>query len=262
MLMDRPGELIVKYQPLVQVVVQVFMKSGYFRGDEKEEIVQWVNLRLLDRIDRIRSQYSGISLLRTYFSSIIRNLCLEFIRKGKNQERVRMLNEDDHNLSYSPDHLKGMIIRQECQRLGLILNMFHHEKAKLLVCFKCLIRVPVTMKDIEAYALKTVPESICHPILQLRPDSGIPDRQLYQRLSVLVNHVEGRSGSADALRKFIWLREMEIIRLLNGEPPHACHNQETFRILLDRYLLGQDDCEEQLRTPKTGEKTYSYKTNP
>jgi RNA polymerase sigma factor (sigma-70 family) len=241
LLHKNPGELIVKYQPIVVVIVQVFMKSGYFRGEEKEEIVQQINEKLLSRIEKIRQQYNGIAQLRTYFSAVIRNLCLEIIRKGRNRDVIRLVQEYDHNLSYSPDQLNSMIINQELERLENILSMFVTLRIKMQISFKAILRIPVAEKELQEYCLNGDLNEIIGNSQAILSGSGRNDKEIYRSLTALFNTVENKSNSLDATRKWITTREDEVIELLNGNPPRAYYDQESFRILLERYFTREYD---------------------
>lgn len=244
LLREDPGELIVKYQPIVIVIVQVYMRSGYFRGEEKEEIVQQINEKLLERIEKIRQQYNGMAQLRTYFSAVIRNLCLEIIRKGRNRDVLRLVEEYDHNLSYSPDQLNRMIIDQELQRLDLILAMFHKLKSKLVISFKAMLRMPLHEDDLLDYCKERDISEIEKEYEILMAGEAKNDKEVYRQLTVLFNYIECKNNSLDAVRKWVWIREEEVLKMLNGDPPRANHNHETLMILLERYFT-----EEQFKRP-------------
>lgn len=236
LLHENPGELVVKYQPIVMVIVRVFMKSGYFRGEEKEEIVQCINEKLLERMGKIRMQYNGISRLRTYFSAVIRNLCLEMIRKGRNQYIQQLLEEQDHSLSYTPDQLGNLIIQQEMERLGFIMKMYHEEQERIEMFFLAMFQFPLPAMLFRRHFPPPYPPELRETVKVLLKGRIRSDRQVFRFLSVMVNHFQNKRNTSDALRKWMKTREEEILKLLNGDPPRACHDHETLMILLERYL--------------------------
>ncbi|HRY33089.1 MAG TPA: sigma-70 family RNA polymerase sigma factor [Bacteroidales bacterium] len=236
LLHESPGELIVKYQPIVLVIVRMFMRSGYFRGEEPQEVIQSVNEKLLDRIERIRSNYNGISRLRTYFSAVIRNLCLERIRKGRVEEVYRLMEEQENSLSYSPDQLNRLIIRQELERLDTVLKLLYTQRHKIVLILKALLRIPAREEEVRLLLEAPVSQSLEESVAMLVRGDFRSDREAFQHLSRVFNFLEGKQNSEDSIRKWIYIREGEIIQLLNGDPPRANHNHETLRILFDRYF--------------------------
>ncbi|MHC1706303.1 MAG: hypothetical protein AB9842_02145 [Bacteroidales bacterium] len=239
LLHQNPGELIVKYQPIVLVVVQVFMKSGYFRGEGKEEIVQQINEKLLERIEKIRQQYNGFAQLRTYFSAVVRNLCLEIIRKGRIRDVIRLVEEYDHNLSYSPDQLNRMIIDQELKRLDIILSMFYSLRPKLILCLKAIQRIPLNESDVLEYCRRPDFKGFEEECDFLQKAIGRNDKEIYRTLNQLFNKVEGKNTNLDATRKWISSKLEEVLTLLNGNPPRAYYNHETLKILLEKYFFDE-----------------------
>ncbi len=236
LLHEAPGELIVKYQPIVLVIVRMFIKSGYFRGEEPREVIQTVNEKLLERIERIRDNYNGISKLRTYFSAVIRNLCLERIRKGRVAEVYRLMEEQDNSLSYSPDQLNRLIIRQELERLDTVLKLMYAQRQKIVLIVKALLRIPAREEEVQVLMEASHDSQLEESAAKLISGNFRSDREAFQHLSKLFNYVEGKQNGEDSIRKWIYVKEGEIIQLLNGNPPRANHTHETLRILFERYF--------------------------
>ena len=75
-----PGALVLKYQETIRIIVRRFIGTGMFSAREFEDVVQSVNAGLLSRTSSMQRNYSGRSLLATYVSAIIRNICLKLRR--------------------------------------------------------------------------------------------------------------------------------------------------------------------------------------
>ena len=77
LLHSDPHTLILKYQETVKIIVKKYILAGVFRAADFEDIVQEVNMALLAKIPAMQAQYNGMSLFKTYFSVIVRNICMK-----------------------------------------------------------------------------------------------------------------------------------------------------------------------------------------
>ena len=60
--------------------------------------------------------------------------------------------------------------------------------------------------------------------------------EIYEAVTPIMNKYEGKSNSADALRKWTLSKIQEIIRILNGKPPRFNFDKETLQILIEDYF--------------------------
>jgi hypothetical protein len=71
----------------------------------------------------------------------------------------------------------------------------------------------------------------------LGPFSGnyeeMNEYKIYEIVTPVMNKYEGKSNSADALRKWTHSKIKEIIHILNGEPPRFKFDEETLQILVE-----------------------------
>ena len=81
LLKKNPEKLLLEYQGMVWAIVRNQMMKGLIAYDEQDDLFQEIMKKLLERISRIQSQFNNSSQLRTYFSTIIRNICYENTRK-------------------------------------------------------------------------------------------------------------------------------------------------------------------------------------
>src|SRR5450759_2544730 len=100
LLQNNPASLLLIYQQVISVIVQVYLRSGFFQGESKEELVQYINEQLLDRMDKIRAQYNGKALLRTYLSAVVRNICAELLRERQKNSFIEYFEEPVESESY------------------------------------------------------------------------------------------------------------------------------------------------------------------
>jgi hypothetical protein len=234
-LFDDPGQFILNYQQLIEVLVHVFIRSGYFPTEDKQEIIHSIIERLLIRMPKIKAQYNGHSRLKTYLSVIIRNLILERIREKQYLRKIEMVEEYNCEIEYHEDPLNRMIIDQEITRLGKILGMFCTKRKKLELCMKLIFRIPLKMNDFTEFRNDFQAadyHSYCRHFGQIHLTT---DLDIYEWLTNLVNKYEGKDSSSDAMRKWIKQKLEEIIDLLNGTPQTSNYSVETLQILFEKY---------------------------
>ncbi len=236
LLRDNPGQFIVSYQPLIQIIVRVFVRSRQIRDCDHDEVISYINEKLLLKIERIRSQYNGVSMMRTYMSTVIRNLCLEKIREshsGLVEEPSQFL----EYAAYSPaNQLNDIVIRQELQRLTKVMISFGSDRQRLEFCLKVMYRIPVTKEEFCSIAegLNTNKLSFLWNSFNLK--SIVEERDQYLRLTTLFTLIDGNKKSRDSIRKWIHHRLHQVISLMNGNPKRADYNEETVQLLFERYF--------------------------
>jgi RNA polymerase sigma factor (sigma-70 family) len=250
LLRDNPGQFIVSYQPLIKIVVRVFVKAHYIPEREYEDVVSYINEKLLLKIERIRSQYNGISMLSTYMSTVIRNLCLEKIRES----HLTLVEEPSPYLEYSAyspaNQINNIVIRQELQRLTKVIETFMNDRTRLLFCLKIMYRVPVS--ESEFYALDSVDKKEQLRFLwnSFNIQAIMEERDQYKRLAALFSVVDGLERSTDSIRKWVHHRLNQIIIMMNGDPKRANYTEETVQLLFERYFSEENQSIIQLNSKR------------
>jgi len=236
LLRTDPHKLILRYQETIGIIVKAYIRSGMFRAAEFEDIVQHVNKDLLEKLPRIRRQYNGMSLFRTYLSNIIRHSCLSLNAKRQSEPVIL-----DLERSYiSPDSEvpeRQLLIEHDILVLRAIIEQFHTERFKLLLCLKLFYRIPITRSDL----LQWWPECPGSEIDTLvsataTEDRKLTDQEAFALFQPLVNMADKTSSSADSIRRWADQRVLRILDLLNGSPPTSAHNRETLGILMEDFF--------------------------
>lgn len=83
LLRSDPRGLLVRHQETIGIIVHTYVRSGMFHPADAEDVIQQVNAELLEKLPRIRAQFNGSTLVRTYLSSIIRHICLNLHKKRR-----------------------------------------------------------------------------------------------------------------------------------------------------------------------------------
>ncbi len=234
LLTSDPSALIVKYQYIIKIIINKFISTGSINPSDREEFIQIVNEKLLLSVEKIKKQYKGISLLKTYFSSIIRNICLEEINKRKRYNFVELEKSNDLKLSENTEYDD---LNNEFDRLSKILDMYHSKTSKLVLCLKLIYRLPVNMKDFTNYSMKFNTDEIKEFINMVNPPEIVPEFKLFQLLTPYINKCDNQNNQPDAIRKWVKRKIDEIIELMNGNPPRANYDKDSLQILIEKYYM-------------------------
>lgn len=237
LLRDVPHQLILEYQSLIDIVIKQFIRSGSFSFQEFDEIKQQVNEELFRRLPKIQAQYRGESLLKTYFSVIIRNICNELIRKRVTTQFISL---HGINIEQSSDEvMTSILIKEEIIKLKAAMNFYCEKKAKLVLCLKVKFRMPFDFKDFKDTFPQITIEDFESFKLKTHPYHEKPEIVLLSVLTDIINKFEMKNNTPDALRKWLKLKIDELIDVLNGNPPTSMYNEETLQILFEKSYYNQ-----------------------
>ncbi len=236
LLKSNPNALIVEYQDIITIIVNKFVSTGGIPLSDKNEFIQIVNERLLLSSEIISKQYKGISLLKTYFSTIIRNICLEEINKRKRHIFSELETSNHISLSEDNNAEKEFYLNDEFDRLSKILVMFNTKMFKLILCLKVIYRLPIVVDDLKNYCSKLKVNEINKLIEAVDPVKIIPEFELFQILAPYINRCDENINQADTLRRWTKRKIDEIIETINGNPPRANYDKETIQILFEKYF--------------------------
>jgi len=240
LLKSDPKALIVKYQCIIEIIISKFINSGSIILSDKEEFIQIINERLLLSSEKIKNQYKGISLLKTYFSTIIRNICLEEINKRNRYSFTDIESIQQVNTSNNFEN-EEFYINDEFDRFSKILNMYHTKVSKLELCIKVIYRLRIRITDFTKYCLKFKTIKIKSLIEAVNPVKNIPEYELYQILTPYINKCDSQINKPDALRRWLKRKMDEIVELMNGNPPRANYDKETLQILVEKYYTKKSE---------------------
>ncbi len=265
LLRTDPGILIMSYREMIACIVQHIMIEGeIYHYSEKEEKIQEITTRLLERIERVRKNYTGRAKLKTYMAAVIRNLCHEICREDLTQSNPGkniILNNTEGNenkrfrkrftflplkenilVSRKYETAKRTVFRSEFERLDIILQTYGSQKAKLEICLKSYFKIEVSQEDIKNYFFQN-PNSVEEQVyflyfdkLNTKPEE-FRKQDVFKLLTKFFNNTEKHKNSDDAIRKYIEVKTHEIIRLLNGNPPNANYNKSNLNVFLELFYL-------------------------
>jgi RNA polymerase sigma factor (sigma-70 family) len=235
LLRSDPHTLILKYQETVKIIVKKYILAGVFRASDFEDIVQEVNMALLAKIPAMQLQYNGTSLFKTYFSVIVRNICMK--EHAKTNREVKIEQEDITGFIDRAHVEEKIVLEKEIQRFRAILSLYYRQRPKLLLCLKLRYRIPLTPEDINLWNPKC---SFSDREMLLENFGSNFDRkddvEIYKIITPVMNKNEKKSNSIDAVRKWTDSKISEIIQLLNGNPKKMNYNEDTLKTLVDDFF--------------------------
>jgi RNA polymerase sigma factor (sigma-70 family) len=232
LLKEEPHLLILSYQTLIDIIIKQYMSNGSFNYHEYYDIKQQVNEILINRIPKIQAQFQGKSLLKTYFTVIIRNICKELIRKHKD---LQLTTKDFYCIENATDDIiNPILIKEEVNKLKVAINLYFKQKAKLILCLRLKYRMPFDFSDfIDAYPQMTI-RDFDFFTQKIHSYQDNPDIVIFSIFNDIVNRFEAKNNTPDALRKWIKLKINELIDILNGNPPLSKYDEETLQILFEK----------------------------
>ncbi len=235
LLHSDPHNLILKYQETVKIIVKKYILAGVFRSSDFEDIVQEVNSALLVKIPAMQTHYNGMSLFRTYFSVIVRNICMK--EHAKINREITIEQKDIIGLIDRAYVEEKIVFEKEIQRFRAILSLYYRQRPKLLLCLKLHYRIPLTPEDINLWYPKC--SSPDRNILLENFGENFDKKdyvEIYKIITPLMNENENKSNSVDAVRKWTDSKIHEIIQLLNGNPKKLNYNEDTLKTLVDDFF--------------------------
>lgn len=227
-----PHAILLKYQGLIQTIVYFYVEQGMFPPHQKEDIVQSVNLEILKRIPSLQRHYNGSALLKTYFSAVVRNICLHLGKRAATTTvPIRSLPGSDVEGGRQPDRYS---IQQAREVFDAILAQLGPAVPKLLICLKLRYRHPLTRQDILRWWPGCGNREMNSLLAMFAGDYGnLIDKEIYPMIVPYFNAAEGKVSGDDALRKWIASKILRILDLLQTSIPGGSFDEESLRILFE-----------------------------
>ncbi|MCK5822311.1 MAG: sigma-70 family RNA polymerase sigma factor [Bacteroidales bacterium] len=232
LLKSNPRKLLLKYQSIIWMIVRDYFSKGMVRFREQEDLVQEINKKLLERMPRIQAQYNYTSKLRTYFSVIIRNICLEEYRK------IGMVSEADPipylktEAAESPVDL--FLFNQEYERLQRIIVLFNKEQARFNLLLKVINNMIVVDKDLDLFPGERSDEEQDRLLKEIDTCKDQIKKKKYIIISQVLTPLEGKYTTPESLRKWYSSRLDECLKLMNGNPPTSSYTADSIGLLLEQ----------------------------
>jgi RNA polymerase sigma factor (sigma-70 family) len=241
---DLPA-LLLRHQQTVQIIVRRYVSSGMFKWEDFEDTVQSVNEQLIVRMPSIQSGFNGTTLFRTYFSAIVRNICLSLYKGSQRQPKMFRINESIQAAQdETSDHHH---IEHARQLFKVVMKQFDYKSdlPRLLFLLKLRYKIPIQKGDVLGWYPRCPREDFATLLTAFGKDyQNWMEKEIYAFIAPIMNRALKKENSPDSLRKWTLGKIAQIIELLNGNPPRAAFNEETLKILVEDFfspfLLNQE----------------------
>lgn len=233
LLLNDPDKLIGLYQDLITAIVNKYTRLGFVADRESPDLVQDVNQKLLERIGRIQKQFNGKSLLRTYFSVIVRNICREEFRRNPKVEEPKP--PEYHRLDKADANVDAIIIRQEYNRLDRVLKLFFGDKPRFIIMLRFILNLEITHEHIQECFPDFHLGDVDDLVKNMNYSQELTKKESYEILSETLQMLEGQYTSPDSLRKWYVSRSRDCLDRMNGHPPRSRYTIEAIQILIEKY---------------------------
>jgi len=245
LLLKSPKEFII-HQSIGEVIektVYKFVSKGGIHGQTTEDIISEVTLIILEKkLDYIVKNYNPkFSTIKGYMSKIVFNLCIELLRKQKNKPVLKNSLDDVQEMSLeqaqgsmNPEasFIAQEALESELNRLRDYLRIFVKYRAKFVLLIKLYCRIPLKEEDFQHYATNLSPQEWEFYYQTFSNDySNYSDKEIYQLIIPLVNKVENKKNTPDALRKWINAKVLTLKEAMS-QNTHYQYDTESFKNLI------------------------------
>ncbi|OJJ14283.1 hypothetical protein BKI52_43140 [marine bacterium AO1-C] len=245
LLKRAPREFIThkSISEVIEKTVYKFVSKGGIYGQTTEDIISEVTLIILEKkLDYIVKNYNPkFSTVKGYLSKVVFNLCIELLRKQQNKPVFKNSLDDIQEVSLEQDYgsvnpeasfIAQEIIDSELDRLRNYLRIFAKYKAKFVLLLKLFCRIPLKAEDFQHYAANLTPDEWAFYYETFSNDySSYSDKEVYQLISPLVNKVENKKNSPDALRKWINAKVLTLKESMSQNTQYQ-YDTESFKNLI------------------------------
>ncbi len=245
LLQTDPHALLIKYQPTIRIIVRRYIGSGMFKASEFADVVQSVNVTLLTRMPTLQRQYNNTSLLRTYLSAIIRNIC---VRLRSEQEDHMTLGDADPE-GYDGEKIwERLAVRDASRAFAEAIALYGSQRGRLIVYLKLYYKLPPDVGDLlSAYPACTPTDAGKAADMLGRNISAKTEQEVFSSATALLNKLERKSISAGGHRHWASEKAQEVAELLNVRLPGAHFDKQDLGTLLEMISLHSDTDEDYIQ---------------
>jgi len=238
LLHSNPGELVVKYQTIINIIIQkTLIAPGFYPLQEKEELCQDVSLRLLEKTDEIKKQYNvNRSLFITFFSLKVDNFCYDILRKKKKKPAIDPLPEEISIPSTGKHETeKEIYLLDECKKFEVILKLYYRKRAKVELCLQIIYRIPVLLFYFVNYCKKTS-KAFYSAVMKLLPlNKEFSNKEIFHIITPYLNKSEHTDNTDDAIQRWMHNIINDSIKQMNVGNDAEIYDKEMFQVLVEKY---------------------------
>lgn len=234
LLQKTPEKLLLRYQEMIRTIVRIQSSKGLIKHGDIDDFVQEINKKLLERMKRIQNQYNHSSQLRTYFSKIILNICLEEMRKGSQVMEPQPEHYGKSEIADEP--VDNFLFKQEYERFERVILLLDHKGRKILLLLKMMYDLPVYRKDLVEFSYHISDSTIDQIFLDIKACRNKLKKEKLAVFSKILYLLEGKEVPPDSLRKWYRTYLDECLRLMNGNPVRSSYTEDSLAILIEKMI--------------------------
>ena len=243
MLKKNPEKLICTpdFQQSILKVVRKFKQKGGFSRDSEVDITQEITTRILEyKIPYLQKNYKAqYGQLKSYFEKTVYNIAIELVHAAYRQENLHQHMNVMPQVTTTIDGRQELLL-DELQKMQKFLTKFQRQKAKLLLLMKLYSRTIIAQEDILNFKPEASDEEV-QSILTIfgRNYAKYDDSYLYLKINNLINDVEGKTNSSEALRKWLSNRLTDLKVWMN-QHSSLKYDKEALRNLMQLFFMKQN----------------------
>ncbi len=248
-----PGDYFLSHLSLIGKIIRNFLiHKGMFYLDHEKEVAQQINELLLVREKNILGNYKGKAKFTTYLSVVVVHLCSELWNADyRHRRRIipftlfqKSKTNTDPALNLPEilsDASSQLVINDTIGELEMILRTYPRDRKRMELCFKAVFHIPLTLEDLSPSPISADlrPEIEKHLAALNNHQGKLTKTVVYQHLNTIFHLTRQTSTTDDAIRKWTDERMLQIIDLLNGDPPEHAFTRDTFQYLYEYFCMNQ-----------------------
>lgn len=245
-LKKSPRELLTleAVQQSMKKVVMRLVSKGMLGFSDVDDVIQELNeVYLNKKLADIQRNYSPkYGLFLPYFERTVYNKSMDVLARMSNKQmRTTDFSETTDLLSGGEESLdESIFIREELKKLDIYFSLFHDKQAKLNLLFQLYARICLFEPDFRNYS-NDIPVRLLEELLTCFgvPYHQLHDKEVYGEIKPLIELVEKKKITPDALRKWINERAEELIGSLSKGKYE--YDKESLKNLMQFYYKSRND---------------------
>jgi len=237
LLLNNPKKFIVENQKVIQIIINRYHRFGFIPANEKNELLQYINLRLLDGIlQKMKLQYNPQYFVSTYFATVVNNLCKEYLNQRSKDNKFIDIDQLPKEKIESSNENCNLLIDEEIERLERIFRLFHSKKPKVILALK--IKFRITIEPIDLCTFLSIDKLQAEELLiDIRNNLILLNKEtdFFDYFANLSNKFNPKKLTGDSLRHWTYTKIREIIDMLNQNGRESAYDMETFGTLFEKF---------------------------
>lgn len=234
LMLKDPSALVLKYNEMIRIIVLRCAGRRLQVGEGIGGLVDTVTSELMLRMSSIQAHYNGTSLVKTYVSAVVRNICLAM---WANRPPTESLEGIGHLSIPHTSIAERHSINQARSAFRAILLQYGRTLPKVIVCLKLKFRMQLENEDILRWQPGCEERVLSDFFVDYRswPDS-MTDMEVFERCRSIFNLLQRNETTADTIRRWTTSKIAEIAETLDSSIPGAHFDEESIRILTEDYF--------------------------